>query len=201
MKIQRMLASFIVTARQKMLATGTRHILLVIRSQFQKVGGLLAPAMRDIATHLTSASVSLCLLASVKSKNASSQQSTSWKHLRLRIRRKAQRGSCQCVAHRNFIVAAAEPSDKARPTRQQTHQPKKPDEEAWTLHTRAAAAVHLPFFEKKANYSIAALRIYRVGASSQPNPMLKHDTQHTIFPMGKGGWQRWFEPKDWHDNT
>jgi hypothetical protein len=45
----------------------TRHLQLVIGSQFQKVGGLLAPALHDSATlqgHLTSFNISECITVS-----------------------------------------------------------------------------------------------------------------------------------------
>ena len=106
-------------------------------------------------------SVSLCHLASVKSKNAFSQQSTSWKHVRPRICRKAQRGSCQCVAHRNFMVAVAEPSYKARPTRQQTHQRnlmRKP-----RCCTPLCCSLSASCIANKTNHWIGSLRIYRAG--------------------------------------
>ena len=105
-------------------------------------------------------SVSLCHLASVKSKNAFSQQSTSWKHVRPRICRKAQRGSCQCVAHRNFMVAVAEPSYKARPTRQQTHQRNLMKPRCCTPLCCSWSASCLA---NKTNYWIGSLRIYRAG--------------------------------------
>ena len=53
------------------------------------------------------------------------------------------------------MVAVAEPSYKARPTRQQTHRPKKPDEEASMLHTPCAAVYLQAVLEIKQTIELA----------------------------------------------